>query len=74
MPSGRLWAAKVASATSWIVRLASGEPLTVNFPPPNSTSSSLASSRWAAMRLAFSMTLPVALWMATPPTTSDREP
>ena len=40
MPSGRLWAANVASATSWIVVLASGEPLTENVPPLNSTSPS----------------------------------
>ena len=37
MPSGRLWAANVASATSWIVVFASGEPLTENVPPLNST-------------------------------------
>ena len=40
----------------------------------NSTSSADASSRWAAMTLAFSMTLSTAFTSASPPTTSDREP
>ena len=74
MPSGRLCAANVASATCWMVMLASGEPFTEKVPPLNSMSPSAASSRCAAMRLALSSTLPVALWIATPPTTSEREP
>ena len=37
-------------------------------------SSTLASSRCAAIGLAFSITLSTALTSASPPTTSDREP
>ena len=74
MPSGRLWLANVASATSWIVCFASGEPLTENVPSENSRSPSAASSRCAATRRALSITFSQALCTATPPTTSDRDP
>ena len=74
MPSGRLCAANVASATSWIVVFASGEPLTENVPPVKSTSPSAASSRWAATLRALSTTFRAARCTATPPTTSDRDP
>ena len=73
-PSGKLCAAKVASAISWIVRPVPGVPLTENVPPANSRSSSLASSRCAATFRALSTTFSAAFTTATPPTTSDREP
>ena len=53
---------------------APGVPLTANFPPVNSRSSSLASSRCAAIFRAFCTTFSAALTTAMPPTTSDREP
>ena len=62
-----------ASATSWIVTPLS-VPRTPNRPPENSRSSSEASSRWAAIVLAFSITLSAARTTASPPTTSEREP
>ncbi len=73
MPSGRLCAANTAvaispMATPWSV------PLTENRPPENSRSSTEASSRWAAIGLAFSITLSTARTSASPPTTSEREP
>ncbi len=52
----------------------SGEPFTLNVPPTNSRSSSVASSWWAAILRALSITLSQAMAIATPPTTSDREP
>ncbi len=52
----------------------SGEPFTENAPPENSRSSALASSWWAAISFALSMTLSHAIAIATPPTGSDREP
>jgi hypothetical protein len=52
----------------------SGEPFTVKLPPANSRSSSLASSWWAAIFFALSITLSHASAMATPPTGSEREP
>ena len=72
-PSGRLCAAKVASATSAIA-MPWSVPLTENRPPENSMSSTEASSRCAAIGLAFSITLSAALTSASPPTTRDREP
>ena len=72
-PSGRLCAAKVASATS-VIAMPLSVPLTVNRPPENSRSSALASSRCAAKTFALSITLSAARTRASPPTTSDREP
>ena len=72
-PSGRLWAAKVAIAISAIARPWS-VPRTLKRPALNSMSSTLASSRCAAIGFAFSITLSAALTSASPPTTSEREP
>ena len=58
---------------SWIV-FPWSVPFTLNLPPANSRSSTLASSRWAAIGLAFSMTLSAARTTASPPITSDRDP
>jgi hypothetical protein len=74
MPSGKLCAAKVASAISWMDSPVPGVPRTEKVPPENSRSSSLASSRWAATRRAFATTLSAAFTTAAPPTTSEREP
>ena len=73
MPSGQLCAAKIAIAISPIARPWS-VPRTENRPAVNSMSSTLASSRCAAIGLAFSITLSAARTSASPPTTSDREP
>ncbi len=54
----------VAQTTSAIA-LPWSVPLTVNCPSLNSMSSTLASSRWAATGLAFSMTLSAALMTAS---------
>ncbi len=64
-PSGMLCAVKTAMASSanpspWSV------PRTVNLPPAYSRSSTDASSRWAAIGLAFSTTLSAALTTASP--------
>ncbi len=64
--------ASKAMAASGIVL--SGDPLTLNAPPAYSRSSALASSWWAAIWAALSMTLSQAMAMATPPTGSEREP
>ena len=74
MPSGRLCAANVASATSWMEWPFSGSPRTWSRPLTNSMSFSLASMRCAATRLALSITLSQAPARAMPPTVSDREP
>ena len=73
-PSGRLCAAKVASAISAIVTPLSGSPRTANRPGDHSRSSAEASSRPAAITLAFSTTLSQAETRAIPPTASDRDP
>ena len=73
-PSGKLCAAKVASAISWMPSPVPGVPRTENCPPANSRSSSLASSRCAATLRALATTFSAALTTAAPPTTSDREP
>ena len=52
----------------------SGLPFTLKVPPAKSRSSGLASSMWAAMARALSMTCSVAIQMAVPPTASDRDP
>ena len=72
-PSGKLCDVKVANATSWIVTPLP-VPLTPNRPLTNSRSSSDASSRCAATRRAFSITLSAHFTTAVPPTGSDREP
>ena len=64
----------VANATSPIATDEPGEPFTENEPFSNSRSSSLASSRCAAILLAFSTTFSAALTIAMPPTASEREP
>ena len=61
-----------AIAASGMLR--SGEPFTLNAPPANSRSSSFASSWWAAIFFALSITLSHAIAIATPPTGSEREP
>ena len=73
-PSGRLCAAKVASAISWIVTPFSGSPRTENRPGVHSRSSAVASIMPAAITLALSITLSHAPTRAMPPTASDREP
>ena len=73
VPSGKSCAANDARATSWIV-MPWSVPRTLKRPPAKSTSSTLASSRWAAIGLAFSITLSTACTMASPPITSEREP
>ena len=72
-PSGRLCAANTAVAISPIA-IPWSVPRTENRPPVNSMSSTEASSRCAAIGLAFSITLSAARTSASPPTTSDREP
>ena len=72
-PSGRSCAANTAKASSAIVMPLS-VPLTENLPPPHSRSPASASSRWAAIGRAFSITFCAALTTAMPPTTSDRDP
>ena len=72
-PSGRFDAMYAASATSWIV-VPLSVPLTLNRPPPNSRSSSAASSRCAAIVRALAMTLSAARCTAVPPTARLREP
>ena len=57
-----------AIASPWSV------PRTPKRPAENSMSSTEASSRCAAMGLAFSITLSTARTSASPPTTSEREP
>ncbi len=73
IPSGRLWAAKTAVAISPIA-MPWSVPRTEKRPAANSMSSTEASSRWAAIGFAFSMTLSAAFTSASPPTTSEREP
>ena len=68
-----LWAAKTAVAISPIA-MPWSVPRTENRPALNSMSSTDASSRCAAIGLAFSITLSAARTMASPPTTSDRDP
>ncbi len=67
-------AAKVASAISWMLLLASGSPRTENFPAENSRSSADASSMAAAITLALVTTLSQACTRAMPPTASERDP
>ena len=52
----------------------SGEPLTANFPPESSMSSTAASSWWATIWRALSTILAVARAIDSPPTAVDREP
>ena len=69
MPSGRSWAVNASKAMR--LRAASslsGEPFTRNAPSTNSRSSSAASSWWAAIVRALSITLSHAMAIATPPT------
>jgi hypothetical protein len=53
MPSGRFSGMYAAPATSASVRPLSGEPLTEYLPSASSMSSGAASSRWAAIFVAF---------------------
>jgi len=73
-PSGRLCAAKVASAISAMVTPLSGSPRTENRPGVHSRSSAEASSSPAAITFDFSTTLSQAETRAMPPTASDRDP
>ena len=73
-PSGRLCAAKAASAISWMVLDAPEEFRALKTPAANSTSSGGASSIADAMTLASAMTLSQAETRAIPPTASDRDP
>ena len=72
--SGRSWAVKAAKAMAASGSDLSGVPDTVNVPSRNSRSSSLASSWWAAIVRALSITRSHAMSIATPPTASEREP
>ncbi len=62
-----------AKAISWIVFDLSGEPLTENLPFVHSRSSSLASSRWAAILRDLSRILRAATAVAAPATGVERE-
>ena len=74
VPSGRSWAVQAAKATSGMVLARSGAPFTKKRPGSYCRSSSDASSRCAAMFLAFSTTFWAARWTATPPTERLRLP
>ena len=73
-PSGRLWALNASKAMAARGRARSGVPRTLKVPAWYSRSSVLASSWWAAIWAALSITLSHAMAMATPPTDSDRDP
>ncbi len=73
-PSGRLCAAKAASAISPIVTPLSGSPRTDQRPGVHSRSPAATSSMPPAITRAFSMTLSQAETRAMPPTASDRDP
>ena len=51
-----------------------GEPFTWNLPSVYSRSASLASRRWAAIFLPFSLIFWMEAWTAAPPTAVDRLP
>ena len=68
------WPACAAAAISAHPRLRLGSPRTENFPPSLTISTGEASSRWAAIRIAFSRTTRAARSAALPPMAAVRLP
>src|SRR6478672_6268835 len=73
-PSGSDAATQAEVPSSWIVRVDSDEPFTLQCPSLHSRSSTEHSSSWAAIWRAFSLILSIDRYSAVPATASDREP